>query len=108
MGMCMSTDEDVGVTTSTMKAIGTSNNSITDEMLKAMMPTHGLSQSLGINFSCSSLVNMDSRSKSDPFIVLWEMKPNKSKSRIGSTEVVVDSLNPEFVTEIAVDFKFEE
>ena len=24
------------------------------------------------------------------------------------TEVVVDSLNPEFVTEILVDFKFEE
>ena len=108
MGMCMSTDEDVGVTSSTMKAIGTSNNSITDDMLKAMMPTHSLSQSLGMNFSCSNLINMDKRSKSDPFLVLWELKPKNIKARIGSTEVVVDNLNPEFVTEILVDFKFEE
>ena len=44
MGMCFSmNDEDVGVSSTTMKAIGTSNNSISDEMLKAMLPSHGLS-----------------------------------------------------------------
>ena len=50
---------------------------------------------------------MDKGSKTDPFLILYQLV-NGAKKRIGVTEVIIDSLNPEFVTEIDVDYYFEE
>ena len=49
---------------------------------------------------------MDTTSLSDPFIVLYKWV-NNGWSKIGSTEIIHDNLNPEFVTKILVDYQFE-
>ena len=50
---------------------------------------------------------MDRSSKTDAFVVLFLMKGNE-RVRVGQTELIMDSLNPVFVTPIQVDFFFEE
>ena len=45
-------------------------------------------------------------SASDPFLVLWELT-GKQKTQIGSTELIADSMNPEWVKSIDVDYMFE-
>jgi Ca2+-dependent lipid-binding protein len=51
---------------------------------------------------------MDNRSKSDPYVVVFELKSNKQQMLKGMTEVVQDNLNPVFVSEVSVEFHFEE
>jgi hypothetical protein len=46
------------------------------------MPGDSLKQKVGLTFECSNLPNMDRGSKTDPFVVLWEMK-GKQKHKIG-------------------------
>lgn len=60
-----------------------------------------------LTISCKDLPNLDKKSKSDAFCVIWELKKNQKQKR-GQTEVVLNSLDPEFVTSINVNFKFEE
>jgi len=62
---------------------------------------------VGITISCKSLPNMDRRSKTDPFCVLWDISQAGRRMRVGQTELIADNLNPEFVTEINVDYYFE-
>lgn len=50
---------------------------------------------------------MDTKSLTDAFVVLYDVSSKNQKSLRGRTETVVNSLNPEFVTEIQVDFMFE-
>lgn len=50
---------------------------------------------------------MDVHSKTDAFVVVWQMKGNQ-KQRIGQTEVVADNLNPSFVTTVNIDYFFEQ
>ena len=55
--------------------------------------------------------NLDTFSKTDAFIILYELKKqgNRSmKQQIGKTECIYDNLNPEFVTNIEVDYLFED
>jgi len=49
---------------------------------------------------------MDKGSCTDPFLVLWELIGNQKK-QIGSTELIADSMNPEWVKSIDVDYMFE-
>ena len=54
---------------------------------------------------------MDTFSKTDAFIILYQMKKQGTKSikhKIGTTECIYDSLNPHFVTSFEVDYLFEE
>jgi len=37
------------------------------------MPGDSLKQKVGLTFSCVGLPNMDRGSKTDPFVVLWQM-----------------------------------
>eukprot|EP00118_Oscarella_pearsei_P004773 m.20861 g.20861 ORF g.20861 m.20861 type:complete len:578 (+) comp28096_c0_seq4:2467-4200(+) len=60
-----------------------------------------------ISVSCSSLVNLDRFSKSDPMCVLFENK-HGSWVELGRTEVVRDNLNPQFAYTFIVDYHFEE
>ena len=72
MGGCFSTDEDVGLPAAAdkMKAVGNSSEGITDDLLSSLDGA-GLKQTVGLTFSCANLPNLDSGSKTDPFLVLW-------------------------------------
>ena len=67
----------------------------------------GLAQKLSLGFKCEQLPNMDTFSKSDPFVVLYRALNNRWQE-IGKTELIHDNLNPEFVKKILVDFHFEQ
>ena len=67
----------------------------------------GLTQKLELSFKCTNLVNMDTFSKSDPFVVFYKQQGNMW-NKLGQTEIIHDNLNPEFVQKINVDFHFEQ
>lgn len=61
--------------------------------------------------SCRELINADFMSKSDPFVVVFyksELEFAGKWVELGRTETVDNSLNPNFVTQIRMDFFFEE
>lgn len=68
----------------------------------------GLSNKLQLGFKCEDLPNMDTFSKSDPFVVLYKFDTKGHPTQIGKTEVIHDNLNPEFIKKILVDFHFEQ
>ena len=109
----MQSSEDIGVNNIAQRAVGSNQTDINDATLAACLgasPAAGLKQKIGLNFKCNNLPNLDVKSKTDAFIVLWDISNvhrGVHKSRVGYTEIVADSLNPEFVTEIEVDYYFE-
>ena len=71
----------------------------------------GLKQSIQLSFSLRGIPNLDTMSKTDSFIILYELKQQGAKTmkvQKGKTEVIYDNLNPDFVTNITCDYFFEE
>ncbi|KAG5474361.1 hypothetical protein LSCM1_03141 [Leishmania martiniquensis] len=58
-------------------------------------------------FKCSNLIDADTFSKSDPYVVLYDATLGNTKNAIGKTEVIRNNLNPEFKTCIPVNYFFE-
>lgn len=67
-----------------------------------------LKQKVALRFKCTNLANLDHGSKTDAFCVLWQMDKQGRKTKLGQTEMIANNLNPEFVTDIMVDFYFEQ
>lgn len=64
-----------------------------------------------LSLACRDLENKDVLSKSDPMVVVsLERRAGKSSNffEIGRTEVVENTLNPDFVKSIKIDYRFEE
>ncbi|KAN0023754.1 hypothetical protein ACTFIV_008141 [Dictyostelium citrinum] len=63
-----------------------------------------------LRFKCMNLKDMDTFSKSDPQIFVYEKKGNNSLSPpilIGSTEMISNNLNPVFKKTVTIDYHFE-
>lgn len=70
-----------------------------------------LKQKIQLSFSLVNLPNLDTFSKTDAFIILYEMKKQGTrpmKHKIGRTECIYDNLDPNFVTSFTVEYFFEE
>jgi len=101
--------EDRGVLKRAMTAVGSNSQAVNDETLELCLgQVAALKQRLGLTFRCHDLPNLDRNSKTDAFIVLWKINSRGMKEKVGQTEMVADNLDPEFVTEIIVDYFFEE
>ncbi|XP_077356410.1 copine-8 isoform X1 [Festucalex cinctus] len=62
-----------------------------------------------ITVSCRNLLDRDTFSKSDPICVLYTQgMGNKEWREFGRTEVIDNSLNPDFVRKFILDYFFEE
>ncbi|KAM4720914.1 copine-9 [Rhinophrynus dorsalis] len=62
-----------------------------------------------ITVSCRNLLDMDTFSKSDPVVVLYVQGiGNKEWAEFGRTEVIDNTLNPDFVRKFVLDYFFEE
>lgn len=70
---CVKANEDVGMSQLSKAAVGADTNSISDELLNANLPSDSLKQRVGLNFECTDLPNLDSGSKTDAFIVVWQL-----------------------------------
>ena len=83
---------------------------MTDADLAAMSTelNAGLSQTIILNIEGIGLPNLDKKSKSDTYAVLFEVKKGGNKVKLGATEVIKDNLNPVWVTAIEATFAFEE
>ena len=68
---------------------------------------NALQQTLKLSFACKNLPNMDTFSRSDGMALLQEKKGNIWKN-LGFTEIVKDNLNPEWIKDFEVPYKFEE
>ncbi|XP_066520712.1 copine-9-like [Hoplias malabaricus] len=62
-----------------------------------------------VTVSCRGLLDMDTFSKSDPVVVLYiQGIGSKEWREFGRTEVIDNTLNPDFVRKFVLDFFFEE
>ncbi|KAI9136448.1 Copine-domain-containing protein [Paraphysoderma sedebokerense] len=59
-----------------------------------------------IRVSCKNLPNLDVFSKSDPQCILYYRQDSRWVE-FGRTEMIWDNLNPQFVTPLIVDYRFE-
>ena len=68
-----------------------------------------LSYMLELHLSCTDLPDLDNLSKTDPMCIVYELhqKSNEWIER-GRTEIIDDTLNPEFILTIKILYKFEE
>jgi hypothetical protein len=90
----------------------------------AMLGGNDLSSKVEIFVSCRNLKDLDTGSLSDPFCILEEyVEPRINRTygggtmqqgnqakwvEIGRSEIVVNSLNPDFVTRFKMQYRFEE
>ncbi|RWS28392.1 copine-8-like isoform X2 [Leptotrombidium deliense] len=70
--------------------------------------TDSFTSKVELSISCRNLINADYLSKSDPQCVV-HLKDSYQGNyiEIGSTEVIDDNLNPDFVKKIPIDYNFE-
>ncbi|XP_030314211.1 copine-9 [Calypte anna] len=62
-----------------------------------------------LTVSCRNLLDMDTFSKSDPVVVLFVQSSGSSEwKEYGRTEVIDNTLNPDFVRKFVLDYYFEE
>nr|XP_029504679.1 copine-5-like [Oncorhynchus nerka] len=62
-----------------------------------------------ITVSCRNLLDRDTFSKSDPLVVLYTQGVETKQWReFGRTEVIDNTLNPDFVRKYILDYFFEE
>jgi hypothetical protein len=59
-----------------------------------------------LSFSASKLRNMDALSKSDPMLVIYAKKDGRLEE-IGRTEVILNSLEPLWITKVMINYQFE-
>ncbi|KAM0908194.1 hypothetical protein ACQ4PT_015634 [Festuca glaucescens] len=66
----------------------------------------GLYTPLELSFSAAKLRNMDALSKSDPMLVIYAKKDGRLEE-IGRTEVILNSLEPLWITKAMINYQFE-
>jgi len=66
-----------------------------------------LKMKVSLRLSCKNLKNLDTFSKSDPWIIVKLQDNNGHYQNVGKTETINNNLNPEFATTLTVDFFFE-
>ncbi|XP_061357122.1 protein BONZAI 1-like [Gastrolobium bilobum] len=68
---------------------------------------HGLFSQIELSFSASGLRDRDVLSKSDPLMVLYAKGKNGALEELCRTEVVLNSLNPAWITKHTLIYHFE-
>ncbi|MCL7032216.1 hypothetical protein MKW94_010936 [Papaver nudicaule] len=67
----------------------------------------GLFSQLELSLSAKQLLDMDVFSKSDPMAVVYAKKSDGNLEEIGRTEVIMNSLNPVWITKVSTVYQFE-
>jgi hypothetical protein len=76
MGNICSPGEDAGVESRGKMAVGSSStNEIDDEALDLALGENAmaLKSKVSLRFKCTDLPNLDKRSRTDPFCILWQV-----------------------------------
>ncbi|RDX76473.1 Protein BONZAI 1 [Mucuna pruriens] len=67
----------------------------------------GLFSQIELSFSASGLIDRDVLSKSDPMMVIYARGKNGALEELGRTEVILNSLNPTWITKHTLIYHFE-
>ncbi|CAI9283700.1 unnamed protein product [Lactuca saligna] len=108
MGNCFSggghSQFAVGGTSSALDTHG--SNDAVDGFLKSS-GYRGLFSQIELSLSASDLRDRDVLSKSDPMAIVYTKGRDGSLQELGRTEVVLNSLNPKWITKIKITYYFE-
>ncbi|KAL5717147.1 Protein BONZAI 2 [Ranunculus cassubicifolius] len=83
----------------------TANESV--EMFLKSRGYQGIFTQIELSFAASNLRDRDVLSKSDPMAVLYAKGGDGKLEELGRTEVVLNSLNPKWITKYAITYHFE-
>lgn len=86
-----------------------SSQYITDEMLAPFVKDFLPTSQVELTISCRNLINADVLSKSDPYCIVWMQEPRWQDKyyEITRTETIDDSLNPQWVKKVILNYNFE-
>ncbi|KAI4343543.1 hypothetical protein L6164_010880 [Bauhinia variegata] len=96
----------IGGTAGTVHNPAYAANDAVDNFLKSR-GYYGLFSQIELSFSASGLRNREVLSKSDPMMVLYARGKEGALEEIGRTEVVLNSLNPMWITKHTFIYHFE-
>ncbi|XP_054806493.1 protein BONZAI 1-like [Prosopis cineraria] len=96
----------IGGTAGSLLNPADASNDVVDNFLK-YRGYHGLYSQIELSFSASGLRDRDVLSKSDPMMVLYAKGKNGALEELGRTEVVLNSLNPSWITKQTLFYHFE-
>ncbi|RWR94707.1 protein BONZAI 3 [Cinnamomum micranthum f. kanehirae] len=68
---------------------------------------HALFTQIELSFSASKLRDLDVLSKSDPMAVVFAKKRDGTLEELGRTEVIMNTLNPVWISKITTAYQFE-
>ncbi|KAJ0250682.1 Protein BONZAI 3 [Hirschfeldia incana] len=88
----------------------TTNNAAQNDAVDFFFRSRGqypLFSQIELSLSASNLIDRDITSKSDPMAVMYLRKKDGKLEEIGRTEVILNSLNPNWIEKITVSFQFE-
>lgn len=87
----------------------TSAQYITDEMLATFVKDFLPTSQVELSISCRNLSNTDIITKSDPYCIVWVQEPRWQDVfvEVARTEVIKNSLNPQFVKKVILTYSFE-
>ena len=108
MGSCVSTDDDIITAQNKSVAVGAKIDEITNQALDmALAGIDQLKQKVTLTFEGISLPNLDQGSKTDPFLVLFSVEEGVKKDMIDRTEIIANTLDPQWVKTMVIDYYFE-
>ena len=123
MGLCASSETDLHNQAKAARGNEMQRAESGSAAAAAMLGGNNLSSRIEMFISCRGLIDLDTSSKSDPFCVIEEYQEprinraynqqaaSQSQAKwveVGRSEVVVNSLDPVFVTRFKMQYRFEE
>ncbi|TYJ08013.1 hypothetical protein E1A91_A11G045500v1 [Gossypium mustelinum] len=108
MGNCCS-DVGGGMTAigGTAPSTSTSNQNDAADWYFKSHGIHGIFSQIELSFSATSLRDRDVFSKSDPMVVVYIQERDGAFTEVFRTEVVLNSLNPTWITKYTITYQFE-
>ncbi|PIA32828.1 hypothetical protein AQUCO_04300037v1 [Aquilegia coerulea] len=111
MGNCCSDNNGggwsaVGGSHNNILTTGATVNETVDFFLKSR-GYQGLFAQIELSFSATNLRDRDVLSKSDPMVVFYSKGRDGKLEELGRTEVVLNSLNPVWITKYVITYQFE-
>ncbi|KAI3968490.1 hypothetical protein MKX01_007800 [Papaver californicum] len=87
-----------------------SSTATTNDAIDYFYTSHGcqgLFTQLQLSLSAKQLIDMDLFSKSDPMAIVYAKRSDGMLEEIGRTEVIMNSLDPVWITRVSIVYQFE-
>ncbi|KAI3898398.1 hypothetical protein MKX03_007912 [Papaver bracteatum] len=110
MGGCLSDVRGQEAVGGTKTGPNSSTATTTNDAIDYFYTSHGcqgLFTQLQLSLSAKQLIDMDLLSKSDPMAIVYAKRSDGMLEEIGRTEVIMNSLDPVWITKVSTVYQFE-